>query len=94
MNLTADKPQINFFETILARRSVRSYAPNEVDRNTIQMLLKAAVRAPTAMHEESRALVVAQNKRVMKQLSDLAKPLFIERLRRPLQTNASQETSL
>lgn len=39
MNLTTDKPQINIFEAILARRSVRSYAPNEVDRSTIQTLL-------------------------------------------------------
>lgn len=80
MNLTTDKPQINIFEAILARRSVRSYAPNEVDRNTIQTLLEAAVRALTTMHEESSAFVVVQNKQVLKQISDLAKPssTFVE----------------
>jgi nitroreductase len=84
MTLSAnEKPQgKNIFETILARRSVRAYASNELDRNTIQTLLEAAVRAPTAMHEEPWAFVVVQNKQVLKQLSDRAKPLFIERLHR------------
>ena len=79
----SEKPQkTNLFETILARRSVRAYAPDELDRNTIQTLLAAAVRAPTAMHEEPWAFVVVQNRQVLKQLSDRAKPLFIERLHR------------
>jgi len=38
------------------------------------------VRAPTAMHEEPCAFVVVQDKQVLKQLSDIAKPLFINRL--------------
>jgi len=79
----SEKPQkTNLFETILARRSVRAYAPDKLDRNTIQTLLAAAVRAPTAMHEEPWAFVVVQNRQVLKQLSDRAKPLFIERLHR------------
>ena len=41
----------NIFETILARRSVRSYAPDEIERSTIHML-KAAIRAPTAIRKE------------------------------------------
>jgi len=79
----SEKPQKpNLFEAILARRSVRAYAPNELDRYTVQTLLEAAVRAPTAMHEEPWAFVVVQNRQVLKQLSDRAKPLFIERLHR------------
>ena len=79
----SEKPQkTNLFETILARRSVRAYAPDKLDRNTIQTLLASAVRAPTAMHEEPWAFVVVQNRQVLKQLSDRAKPLFIERLHR------------
>ncbi len=76
----------NIFETILARRSVRAYAQDELDRNTVQTLLEAAVRAPTAMHEEPWAFIVVQNRLILKQLSDIAKPLFIERLHRPPQT--------
>ena len=79
--------QKNTFETILARRSVRAYAPDVLDHHTIQTLLEAAVRAPTAMHEEPWAFVIVQNKQVLKQLSDSAKPLFIERLHRTHQTD-------
>ena len=87
MPLSANEkpPEKSIFETILARRSVRAYAPDELDRNTIQTLLEAAVRAPTAMHEEPWAFIVVQNRQVLQQLSDLAKPLFIERLHRPHQ---------
>lgn len=89
MTLSAnEKPHKNIFETILARRSVRAYAPIELDRNTVQTLLEAAARAPTAMHEEPWAFVVVQNRQVLKQLSDRAKPLFIERLHRTHQTDA------
>jgi len=83
MTLAAiDKPQKkNVFEAILARRSVRTYAPDQLGRNTVQTLLEAAVRAPTAMHEEPWAFVVVQNRQILKQLSDRAKPLFVEEAR-------------
>ena len=71
----------NVFEAILARRSTRAYTPEIVGRNTVQTLLEAAVRAPTAMHEEPWAFLIIQNKQVLKQLSDRAKPLFIEEMR-------------
>ncbi len=71
----------NVFEAILARRSVRSYRPDQVDRNTVQTLLEAAVRAPTAMQEEPWAFVVMQDHALLRRLSDLAKPIFIEEMR-------------
>lgn len=86
MTLAANEKQKGIFETILARRSIRAYAQDEVERNAVQTLLEAAVRAPTAMHEEPWAFVVVQNKQLLKQLSDRAKPLFIERLHRSHQT--------
>lgn len=68
-------------EAIHARRSVRSYSPAPLDSATVQALLDAAVRAPTAMHEEPWAFVVVQNRQLLKQLSDQAKPLFVEEAR-------------
>ncbi len=64
MNLPANEklPEKTVFETILARRSVRAYAPNEVGRKDIQTLLEAAVCAPTAMHQEPWAFVIVQDK--------------------------------
>ena len=83
MTLTAiEKPlKKNVFEAILARRSVRNYAPDGLDRNTVQTLLEAAVRAPTAMHEEPWAFVVVQDHALLQRLSDLAKPIFVEEVR-------------
>ena len=71
------KVEMTIFETILARRSVRSYKARRVDRTTISILLEAAVRAPTAIHQEPWAFVVIQDKALLRSLSDQAKPLFI-----------------
>jgi nitroreductase len=71
----------NFFEAILARHSVRAYAPDGLDHSTIQTLLEAAVRAPTAMHEEPWAFVVVQDHALLQRLSNQAKPIFVEEVR-------------
>ena len=71
------KVEMTIFETILARRSVRSYKARRVDRTTISILLEAAVRAPTAIHQEPWAFVIIQDKQLLRSLSDQAKPLFV-----------------
>lgn len=81
---------LNIFETILARRSVRSFRDGELDRKTVRTLLEAAVRAPTAMHEEPWAFVVVQGREVLHRLSERAKPLFAEELRRAGMVRADQ----
>jgi len=77
----AKPPKKDLFEAILARRSVRSYTPERLDRNAVQTLLEAAVRAPTAMHEEPWAFVVVQDHALLQHVSDLAKPIFVEEMR-------------
>ena len=67
----------SIFETILARRSVRRFKTKKVDRSTIGNLLEAAVRAPTAIHQEPWAFVIIQDKHMLKNLSDQAKPVFL-----------------
>ena len=71
------KVEMTIFETILARRSVRSYKARRVDRTAIGILLEAAVHAPTAIHQEPWAFVVIQDKALLRSLSDQAKPLFV-----------------
>jgi nitroreductase len=71
------KVEMTIFETILARRSVRSYKSRKVDRTTISILLEAAVHAPTAIHQEPWAFVIIQDKALLRDLSDQAKPLFV-----------------
>lgn len=71
------KVEMDVFETILARRSVRSYKSLEVDQVTTHILLEAAVRAPTAVHHEPWAFVIIQDRSLLRNLSDRAKPLFL-----------------
>jgi nitroreductase len=70
------------FETILGRRSVRSFTPRKVEPAILKTLLEAAVWAPTALHKEPWGFVIVQNKDILKNISDLAKPLFIEELKK------------
>lgn len=74
--------ELNTLEAILARRSVRSYTAEEIDRTTVRVLLEAAIRAPTAEHKEPWAFVVVQDRPLLQQLSDRAKPVFMDEVRR------------
>lgn len=74
--------EMNVFEAILARRSVRNFSGQEVGLNAVHTLLEAAVHAPTAMHQEPWAFVVIQNRQLLRRLSDIARPLFLEEARR------------
>ncbi len=75
-------PAMPLMDAIEWRRSVRSYLPDPVDDATVRHLLAAAVRAPTAIHEEPWAFVVVQDRDLLKRLSDRAKPLFAEEAHR------------
>jgi nitroreductase len=78
--LPLPKVEMTVFETILARRSVRKYKARMIDSETIRTLLEAAVRAPTAIHQEPWGFVVIQDKKLLKSLSDDAKPLFVDEI--------------
>ena len=69
-------------EAIYGRRSVRAYTPKKLDEATIRTLLAAAVRAPTAIHEEPWAFVIVQDANALKRLSDRAKGYFVEEMHR------------
>lgn len=70
--------EMNVFETILARRSVRSYTAQEVTYKSIMALLAGAVRAPTTMYAEPCAFAIVQDRALLHSLSDHARPLFAE----------------
>ncbi|GAB3257080.1 nitroreductase family protein [Chitinimonas naiadis] len=63
-------PAMSALEAIQTRRSVRRYEAQRLDRDTIQRLLAAAVRAPTAIHEEQWVFVVLQGRQAIKHLSE------------------------
>ena len=83
MCLSAGERTKTVFDAIDGRRSVRAYAQENPEDRAMRTLLEAAVRAPTAMHEEPWGFVVVQDRDILKRVSDLAKPLFLERLHGP-----------
>ena len=73
---------ISAMDAIHGRRSVRAYTPQRLDQATIHTLLAAAVRAPTAIHEEPWAYVILQDADMLKRVSDHAKGFFVEEMHR------------
>lgn len=60
-------------DAIHHRRATRAYAPAHVDRAAIEILLHAAVHAPTAIHLEPWAFVIVQDRALLERISDRAK---------------------
>jgi nitroreductase len=81
-NMARPATGMSVMDAISQRRSVRSYLPERLERDTVHALLAAAVRAPTAVHEEPWAFVVVEDPNALKRLSDRAKPLFLEEVHR------------
>jgi nitroreductase len=64
---------LSALDVIFMRRSIRDYAPDALEEETVRSLLDAAVQAPTAMHTEPWAFVVIQDRATLKRLADRAK---------------------
>jgi len=70
---TKTKVLMSVLDAIYHRRSVRDYVTGKIDQPVIRSLLDAAVRAPTAMHEEPWSFAVIQDKKLLDRLSESAK---------------------
>jgi len=69
--------QLDTLTGIYQRHSVRSYTPDPVSHVKVERLLRAAVRAPTAMHQEPWAFAVVQNRDVLRRYSERAKAMLL-----------------
>jgi nitroreductase len=76
--MTKGVTQMSVMDAINGRRSVRSYMPGKLDAGTIRAILAAAVRAPTAIHQEPWSFLIVQDPAALKDLSDRAKVLIHE----------------
>jgi nitroreductase len=74
-SFTQSETSLSAMKAIQQRRSVRDYTSQTIDKSVIQMLLDAAVLAPTAMHEEPWPFAIIQNNKVLDRLSETAKKL-------------------
>ena len=72
------EPAADVVSAIHERRSIRSYAPRQIDWPTIHWLLAAAVQAPSAMHREPWRFIVIQDAERLKRLCNHARLLFAD----------------
>jgi nitroreductase len=83
--------EMNVYEAILARRCVRHYTSRPVEREVVRLLLEAAIHAPSVFHGEPLAFSVIDDNSSLQLLSDLAKPLFLDEVRRIGQTRSRHD---
>ena len=70
LSLHSEDTLREFMSVIYGRRSIRNYTPEIIDSELIELLLNAAIQAPTAMHEEPCAFVIIQDTQILKILSE------------------------
>ena len=67
---------MSLMDAIFQRRAVRRYAPERLSKEAVMQLLRAAVRAPTAIHEEPWVFAVVQDAALLHRISERAKASF------------------
>lgn len=60
-------------ETIMARRSVRKYLPQPVNRDTMQVILDCGINAPNGQNKQSWAIWVVDNPEFINGLTEVYK---------------------
>ncbi len=64
---------MNTMETILNRRSVRSYTEEKVCREKVEQLVNAGLHAPTAMNRQTFQITVVEKPELLAKLADAVK---------------------
>lgn len=70
-NVTDTTNQV--IETIMARRSVRKYLPQPVNRDTMQVILDCGINAPNGQNKQSWAIRVVDNPEFINGLTEVYK---------------------
>jgi nitroreductase len=64
---------MELFDAIRGRRATREFTPQAVDRDILNRLIDAAIRAPTAMHEEPWGFAVVTEPAALRRYAAAAK---------------------
>lgn len=57
------------------RRSVRTFLPDKVEKDKIDLLIRAAMQAPSAHNQQPWVFLVVENEETIKQLARISSPL-------------------
>jgi nitroreductase len=63
-------------KTLLTRRSIRKYKPEQIKDEELELILEAGKYAPTGRNWQSPIFIVVQNKEVLKKLSEMNAKIF------------------
>ncbi|HBK32916.1 MAG TPA: nitroreductase [Porphyromonadaceae bacterium] len=69
-SLTNNEGENEMIETILTRRSIRKYKPQQVERAKLDTVMKAAIYAPSALNKQPWEVRVVQNKEFIDKIND------------------------
>lgn len=64
--------------TILERRSIRVYKPDQVDEGSLELILEAGRYAPSAMNQQSWHFTVIRERSLLEKLEASCKTVFLE----------------
>ena len=70
--------QKSIIETIVRRRSVRSYTAEQLTDGELEEILKAGRYAPSGGNSQSTVFIVVQNRQTLRELSLLAEREFAQ----------------
>lgn len=65
-------------QTILGRRSVRAYKPDQLEAGALELILEAGRYAPSAMNQQPWHFTVIQNLPLLEKLDTSCKSVFME----------------
>lgn len=65
------KEEKNAIEIIMARKSVRSYISRPVEKEKVDIMLKAAMAAPSAVNKQPWAFIVIDDRDVLNKLAEV-----------------------
>lgn len=68
---TAQDSTNQVVETIMARRSIRQYKPQPVEREKMEQILECGINAPNGMHKESWQIRVIDNPDIINGITEL-----------------------
>ncbi len=66
----------HLLDALKQRRSIRSFQDKPVDRETVEIMLDAAVYAPTGMGAQSPVIIVVQDEEAIQQLSEMNRSIL------------------
>lgn len=65
-------------KAIKNRRSVRSYLPEQIKQEDLELIIEAGIYAPTAHNDQPWHFTIIQNKETIRYISDKSKELMVK----------------